>query len=91
MLPKARVFAVNMMGLFFPELGLEQARFLRLTTCQTIVGDHMSEFGARMILLEWLFFDYAVQILRGHLQHTVCPMFSVLRQKLSRFYEWRTS
>ena len=53
------------MGLFLPELGLEQARFLRLTTCQTIVGDHMSEFGGGAGMFGWLFFDYAVQILRG--------------------------
>ena len=51
------------MGLFLPELGLEQARFLRLTTCQTIVGDHMSEFGGGAGMLGRLFFDYAVQIL----------------------------
>ena len=51
------------MGLFLPELGLEQARFLRLTTCQTIVGDHMSKFGAGAGRLGWLFFDYAGQIL----------------------------
>ena len=63
---KACVFAVNKMGLFLPELGLEQARFLRLTTCQTIVSNHMSEFGARTKLLERLFFDYAVQDLRGY-------------------------
>ena len=51
------------MGLFLPELGLEQARFLRLTTCQTIVGDHMSEFGGGAGRLGRLFFDYSVQIL----------------------------
>jgi len=50
------------MGLFLPELGLEQARFLRLTTCQTIDADHMSEFGGGAVLLGWLFFDYASQI-----------------------------
>ena len=61
---KACVFAVNTMGLFLPESGLEQARFLRLTTCQTIVGDHMSEFGDGAERLGWLFFDYAVQDLR---------------------------
>ena len=61
---KACVFAENKMGLFLPELGLEQARFLRLTTCKTIVGDHMSEFGGGAGMLGWLFFDYAVQILR---------------------------
>ena len=60
---KACVFAVNKMGLFLPELGLEQARFLRLTTCKTIVADHMSEFGAGAERLGQLFFDYAVQIL----------------------------
>ena len=54
------------MGLFLPELGLEQARFLRLTTCQTIVGDHMSKFGGGAGRLGWLFFDYAVQDLRGY-------------------------
>ena len=51
------------MGLFLLELGLEQARFLRLTTWLTIVSDHMSEFGAGAERLGWLFFDYAVQIL----------------------------
>jgi hypothetical protein len=49
------------MGLFFPAFGVEQARFSHLTTCQTIVGDHMSEFGAGARMLGWLFFDYAVQ------------------------------
>ena len=58
---KACVFAVNKMGLFLPELGVEQARFLCLTTCQTIVGDHMSEFGGGAGMLGRLFFDYAVQ------------------------------
>ena len=62
---KACVFAVNKMGLVFPELRVEQALFLRLTTCQTIVGDHMSEFGGGAGMLGWLFFDYAVQDLRG--------------------------
>ena len=62
---KAYIFTENKMGLFLPELGLEQARFLRLTTCQTIVGDHMSEFGSGAERLGWLFFDYAVQDLRG--------------------------
>ena len=52
------------MGLFFPELRLEQARFLRLTTCKTIVADHMSEFGVGAGMLGWLFFDYAMKILR---------------------------
>ena len=64
-LVKSRGFAVNKMGLFLPELGLEQARFLRLTTCKTIVADHMSEFGGGAGMLGWLFFDYAVQDLRG--------------------------
>ena len=54
------------MGLFLLELGLEQACFLRLTTCQTIVGDHMSEFGGGAGMLGRLFFDYAVQDLRGY-------------------------
>jgi hypothetical protein len=53
------------MGLFFPELRVEQARFLRLTTCQTIVGDHMNKFGGGAGMLQRLFFDYAVQDLRG--------------------------
>jgi hypothetical protein len=51
------------MGLFFPVFGIEQARFLRLTTCKTIVADHMSEFGGGAGMFGWLFFDYAVQIL----------------------------
>ena len=54
-----------MMGLFFPELGLEQARFLRLTTWLTIVADHMNKFGGGAGMLGWLFFDYAVQDMRG--------------------------
>ena len=66
---KACVFAVNKMGLFLPELRLEQARFLRLTTCKTIVADHMSEFGGGAGRLGWLFFDYAVQDLTSHIKH----------------------
>ena len=49
------------MGLFFPAPGVEQAHFSPLTTCKTIVGDHMSEFGGGAVLLGRLFFDYAVQ------------------------------
>ena len=67
---KACIFAVNKMGLFLPELGLEQARFLRLTTCQTIVGDHMRRFGAGAERLGWLFFDYAVQDLSTRIRMT---------------------
>ena len=52
------------MGLFFPALRLEQAHFLLLTTCQTIDADHMNKFGVGAGMLERLFFDYAVQILR---------------------------
>ncbi|MBR6587340.1 MAG: hypothetical protein IKK82_07945, partial [Kiritimatiellae bacterium] len=63
-LPKSRIFAVNIVGLFRPKLGLEQARFLRLTICQTIVGDHMSEFGGEAGRIGRLFFDDAVQSLR---------------------------
>ena len=53
------------MGLFLPELGLEQARFLRLATCQTIVADHMNKFGGGAGRIGRLFFDYAVKDLRG--------------------------
>ena len=42
----------------------------RLTTCLTIVGDHMSEFGAGAGRLGWLFFDYAVQILSTRIRMT---------------------
>ena len=38
--------------------------YLRLTTCKTIVADHMSEFGGGAGMFGWLFFDYAVQDLR---------------------------
>ena len=58
------------MGFLFPAFGVEQARFLRLTTCQTIVADHMSEFGAGAERLGWLFFDYAVQILSTRIRMT---------------------
>ena len=61
-LVKACVFAVNKMGLFLPELGLEQARFLRLTTCQTIDADHINK-PAPTVLSGRFFFDYAGQIL----------------------------
>ena len=35
-----------------------------LTTCQTIDADHMNKFGVGARLLQRLFFDYAVQVLK---------------------------
>ena len=36
-----------------------------LTTCQTIDADHINKFGVGAVVLQRLFFDYAVQILKG--------------------------
>ena len=42
---KSRVFAINITGLFFPTLKVEQAHFSHLTTCLTTCGDFCFIFG----------------------------------------------
>ena len=48
---KSRVFATNTIGLFFPSFGVEQARFLPLTTCLTTYGDFWLIFEQFLIVL----------------------------------------
>ena len=48
---KSRVFAINIMALFFPVSRVEQAHFAPLTTCLTTCGDFCTIFGRFLIVL----------------------------------------
>ena len=48
---KSRVFLIYIMGLFFPDFGVEQAHFSHLTTCLTTCGDFWLIFDCLLIVL----------------------------------------
>ena len=86
---KSRVFVMNIMGLFSPAFGVEQAHFSHLTTCLTTCGEFWLIFGWKLIMQSF-FFNHSLYI-NNHRVYCIYPSiegFGVNRAKMEVSSPW---